>query len=74
MNNLTLINFVLFIFGPLREDRLTLVSYGVAVFARYCLLTSLFVGQVLLAIQVLCSIVAFVIRFQLAGLLYSVVS
>lgn len=50
MNNLTLINFTLYILGPMREDWLC---------------TSL------LAQQVLGSVVAFLIRYKLAGLAYT---
>jgi len=52
VSNLTLINFCLYIFGPLREDHLCLV---------------------LLTIQVLCSLLAFAIRFWMASFLYAVV-
>ncbi len=49
MNNLTLINFLLKIFGPLHERTLTIL---------------------LLTLQVLCSLLAFVIRYPLALLFY----
>ena len=48
-NNLTLINFILRLTGPMPEQRLTMV---------------------LLVIQVICSMVAFTIRYPLAYLLY----
>ena len=48
-NNLTIINLVLRLLGPMREQTLTLV---------------------LLAVQVICSLLAFTIRYPLAFLLY----
>ena len=48
-NNLTLINFVLKVFGPLHEKSLTIV---------------------ILLFQVMCSCLAFVIRYPLAKLFY----
>ena len=52
INNLTLINFCLKIFGPMHEKRLTIL---------------------LLGIQVICSIGAFLVRFLMASLVYDVV-
>mmetsp|Transcript_21628 Transcript_21628/g.32195 ORF Transcript_21628/g.32195 Transcript_21628/m.32195 type:complete len:464 (-) Transcript_21628:360-1751(-) len=52
MNNLTLINWTLFVMGPMREDWLTIT---------------------LLLEQALGTILAFLIRYKLAGLFYSVV-
>lgn len=50
-NNFTLINLVLLFFGPLHEEKLTII---------------------LIAIQCLCSVLAFVIRYPLASLFYDV--
>jgi len=52
MSNMTIINFVLFFFGPMHERRLT---------------------SVLLLLQLLCSCLALLLRYQLAGLFYEVV-
>ena len=49
VNNLTIINFILKLFGPMHERSLTIL---------------------LLVIQVLCSCIAFMIRYQLALLLF----
>ena len=49
LNNLTLINFILRLTGPMGEQKLTVV---------------------LLVIQILCSFLAFTIRYPLAYLLY----
>eukprot|EP01061_Rhynchopus_euleeides_P010723 TRINITY_DN20253_c0_g1_i1.p1 TRINITY_DN20253_c0_g1~~TRINITY_DN20253_c0_g1_i1.p1 ORF type:complete len:417 (+),score=156.75 TRINITY_DN20253_c0_g1_i1:49-1251(+) len=50
--NLTLLNVMLVIFGPMKEGTLT---------------------NVLLAFQVLCSVIGFLIRYQLAALFYPIV-
>lgn len=52
MSNLTIINFVLYVCGPMREPRLT---------------------ATLLGVQVCASLLAFMIRYPLASLLYDVV-
>ena len=52
MSNMTLINYALYVLGPMREDKLTLT---------------------LLALQTVCSALALVVRYQLAGLFYEVV-
>ncbi|XP_066913004.1 UDP-N-acetylglucosamine--dolichyl-phosphate N-acetylglucosaminephosphotransferase-like isoform X1 [Clytia hemisphaerica] len=52
MSNLTLINFVIFVLGPMHEKRVT---------------------QVLMAIQVLGSCLAFFVRYQLARLFYDTI-
>lgn len=48
-NNFTLINFILYLFGPVHEKVLT---------------------QMLLGVQILCTCVAFIIRYPLAGYFY----
>lgn len=50
-NNFTLINLVLLFFGPLHEEKLTIV---------------------LIAIQIFCTVLAFIIRYPLASLFYDV--
>lgn len=52
MSNMTIINYALYVCGPMREDRLTLT---------------------LLAVQVCCSLLALVVRYQLAGVFYDIV-
>lgn len=50
-NNLTLINYLLRIFGPMHEPKLT---------------------SILLFLQVICSLIAFTIRYPLASLFYEI--
>lgn len=76
-NNMTLINLLLKIFGPIHERNLTLLLLLLQVrlrvgFILLCLLFSVILIPVHFSLQILGSAVTFSIRYQLVRLFYDV--